>query len=469
MDQIQDTSDFNPLAGAMLAVMVGLIWVLPRRHAVCPLLIMICLVPLGQEVVLFGLHFHFFRIVLLAGAVRVFIKGEMARMVLNRTDKIFVWWAVLSVLLGTMAKPSIELLINRLGDAYNALGCYFFVRCLLVDFEDVVTNVRALAWLSLPVAALMLVEKTTAHNLLAVLGGVPEVTIVREGHLRCQGAFRNYIVAGCFGAAQIPLFVALWFYGPRDRALAVAGAAAGLAIAVTAASSGALMAVLAASAGLACWRWRSHLRTLRWGTVITILGLTLVMKAPVWYLFARLSNVTGGGGWHRAWLIDQTIAHFDEWWLFGTTYTAHWGPGGEVIAADPNMMDITNHFVMEGVKGGLLKLVLFVVIIFRCFGSVGRRLHAGGAESRAQFLVWALGVSLFVHCVSFLSITYFDQSIAVWYWLLAVISSIDSVPDARHAPARLADQANEGHGPPAFGLGVVGRDLPRASLKSFAA
>jgi hypothetical protein len=458
VDQIQDTSNFNPLAFALLVVMVGLIWALPRRYAVCPLLIIVCLIPMGQELVLSGLHFHFFRVLLLVGAVRVFVKGEMSRLVLTRTDKIFMWWAILTVLLGTMAKPSTELFINRLGDAYNALGCYFFVRCVLVDFEDIVTSVRVLAWLSLPVAMLMVVEKTTAHNLLSVLGGVPEITFIREGHLRCQGAFRHPILAGCFGAAQIPLFVGLWFYRQEDRWLAVAGIASAAVIAVTASSSGALMAVMAAMVGLGLWRWRAYMRVLRWGIILVILGLALVMQAPVWYLFAKLSNIVGGTGWHRAWLLDQTIAHFNEWWLFGTTYTAHWGPAGEVIAADPNMMDITNHYVMEGVKGGLLKLVLFIVIIVRCFGSVGRRLHAEEAESPGRFLVWALGVSLFVHCLSFLSITYFDQSIVVWYWLLAVISGMDPAPDARNAPARLAEQGSESHGSPPSGLETMARD-----------
>jgi hypothetical protein len=103
--------------------------------------------------------------------------------------------------------------------------------------------------------------------------------------------------------------------------------------------------------------------------------LALMMNAPVWYLSAKLSEAMGGSGWHRAYLIDQWVAHFGEWWLFGTTYTAHWGPAGETIPGDPNMMDITNHFVMEAVKGGLLKLLLFVAMLVGCFKVIGRRLH----------------------------------------------------------------------------------------------
>jgi hypothetical protein len=419
--QVQDVSNFNPLALGMLAVLAYLILSLPRRFAVCPLLIMTCLMPLGQELVLFGLHLYLFRVLLFLGVVRVIVKGEVRRLVLTRTDKLFGWWIAVSVVLGSLSNPSFDLLKNRLGDAYNAGGCYFFLRCVMVDFEDAVTSVRALAWLSLPVAAVMLVEKVTGHNLLFVFGGVPEITALREGHVRCQGAFRHPILAGTFGATQFPLFMALGYCKPGYRGLAVAAMISSIIIVITASSSGALMAFVAAVGGMAFWKWRNHLRLVRRATVLVILGLALVMNAPVWYLFARLSDLTGGTGWHRAFLIDQAVSHFNEWWLFGTTYTAHWGPGGEVTAGDPNMMDITNHYVVQGVSGGLLKLLLFAAIIIASFKTIGRRLDAETGGSAARLLFWAMGVSLLAHCLSFMSATYFDQIVVVWYWLLAAI------------------------------------------------
>jgi hypothetical protein len=294
----------------------------------------------------------------------------------------------------------------------------------MVNFEDVVIGIRALAWLSLPVAAVMLVEKLTGHNLLFVFGGVPEITALREGHLRCQGAFRHPILAGTFGATQFPLFMALGYCKLGNRGLAVAAMVSSIIIVITASSSGALMALVAAVGGMAFWKWRNHLRLVRRGTVLVILALALVMNAPVWYLFARLSAMTGGTGWHRAFVIDQAVSHFNEWWLFGTTYTAHWGPGGEVTTGDPNMMDITNHYVVQGVSGGLLKLLLFVAIIIASFKTIGRELDAKTGESAACLLFWAMGVSLLAHCLSFMSTTYFDQIVVVWYWLLAAICCI---------------------------------------------
>lgn len=39
-------------------------------------------------------------------------------------------------------------------------------------------------------------------------------------------------------------------------------------------------------------------------------------------------------------------------------------------------------------------------------------------------MIWSLGVSLFIHAVSFLSVSYFDQMIVFWYLLLAMISAV---------------------------------------------
>jgi hypothetical protein len=422
--QIQDASNVTLLAGVPLIIMAYLIWALPRRYAVCPLLIMACLMPLGQQLVLFGLHFPLFRLLLMVGILRVLARGETTNLKWTPADKLFVWWVLATVVFGSLSKPSVELFVNRAGDAYNAACCYFFVRCVIVDLEDIVISLQTLAYASIPLAMMMLVEKTTSHNLLSVFGGVPEITIVREGHLRCQGAFRHPILAGTFGATEFPLFIALWAYRPKRRLLAAAGAIAALIIAITASSSGAIMALGAAFGGLILWKQRKYLRTLRWAVLVVICVLAMAMQAPVWYLIAKASDLFGGGGWHRAYVIDQAISHFSEWCFFGTTYTAHWGPAGETIAADPNMMDITNHYVMEGVKGGVVKLGLFLAIIVACFKRLGRGLRFEPPRSKERFLIWALGVSLFAHCISFVSITYFDQLILFWFWLWAIISSL---------------------------------------------
>ena len=240
---------------------------------------------------------------------------------------------------------------------------------------------------------------------------------MRDGVLRCQGPFAHPILAGSFGAAMLPFFVSLWWLRGASRLLAIVGVISSVIITITAGSSGPVFASLAAVVGLVMWLFRKHMRTIRWGLVLMLVALALVMKAPVWYLIARVNLFSGSTGYHRAYLIDQAVAHLPEWWLVGTKSTAHWGL---------YLADVTYQYVRVGVDGGLITLILFITIIAMCFRSVGRTIRAMGMENNSrqfQFCVWAMGAALLAHLVTFISVTYFDQNFVVWYLLLALISS----------------------------------------------
>jgi len=154
-----------------------------------------------------------------------------------------------------------------------------------------------------------------------------------------------------------------------------------------------------------------------------LLLMHMLMQAPVWFIIARISDILGGSGWHRSEIIDQAINHFDEWWLLGTKSTAHWM--ATTLAVSPDSADITNNFVGVGVSGGLITLSIYILVIVYCFKSVGEQLkYTKDAEISTRFLLWSLGVALFAHIVSFMSVGYFDQIVVFWYLLLASISTI---------------------------------------------
>jgi hypothetical protein len=443
MEQLAQSDSNVTLSGAIfLALMAILTCCLPRRQAVLPLLVTICYMPLGQRVVVGGLHFMFFRILLLVAWCRVLARRETENLRFTILDKLFLWWAIVTLVLGTLANPTLETLINRGGTVYNAVGAYFLIRFWVRNTDDVATMVCFLGVMILPLALSMIVEKFTRHNVFSVFGGVPEITEEREGRLRCQGAFRHPILAGTYAATLFPLFVGLWSMGGRKKWRAITGACSTVVVTMAAVSSGALLALIAAVIGLAAWRAREHMRQMRWGIVFVVIALSLVMKAPVWYLIARVSEIAGGSGWHRSYLIDQAVKHFDEWWLVGSTYTAHWAPAGQVLAVDPNNMDITNHYIAEGLGGGVLKLGLFLAMIVVGFKTVGRWIHRQELPPLcSRIFLWSIGVCLFAHCVSFISISYFDQLVSMWYWLLAIISMLAAELQVREQPAAVAEAA----------------------------
>jgi hypothetical protein len=157
------------------------------------------------------------------------------------------------------------------------------------------------------------------------------------------------------------------------------------------------------------------MRLIRWGLAIGVVALHLAMKAPVWFLIARMSVFDASTGFFRARLIDATIRNFSDWWFLGIKSTDQWGPG---------LFDITNEYIAQGVHGGLLTMVLFVLIISRAFGAVGRTVRGYKNSPRSVKIgAWAMGCALLAHCATYFSVSYFDQNIVTWFLLLAVISN----------------------------------------------
>ena len=87
------------------------------------------------------------------------------------------------------------------------------------------------------------VEKSTGRNPFSFLGGVNPITAMREGRLRCQGAFAHPIIAGTFWAMTLPWLILFWFEG-RSRLLLSAGLVCSLFIIYASSSSTPVMCVL---------------------------------------------------------------------------------------------------------------------------------------------------------------------------------------------------------------------------------
>ncbi len=418
----------------VLVLLAGvLIFMLPRRLVPIPILTASLFVTEVQRVVIAGLDFNVMRIMAILAWMRVVLRGETRRFTLTPLDKALIVWTVSDTLFYTLLMGTSQAFVNRLGHALNGLGLYLVLRFLIRSFDDVRRMVKILVALSIPVMAAMVIEHIWGRNIFSVFGGVPEYTVVRAGRLRAQAAFMHPILAGTFGASLIPLCVLLWYRG-GSRPIASAGLLAGTVIAFASASSGPVLGYLSAFAALAAWPLRRRMRLVRWTIGLTLLGLHLVMKAPVWALINRVAVVGGSTAYHRYKLIDEFIRHFSDWWLCGSTKAGTWGWG---------LQDITNHYVLQGLNGGLLTLICFIAVVVAGFRCVGRSLRLCRGMYPEERMAWCLGCALFVHAVSFFGVSYFDQIILVWYLLLALIATFYLEAQKRAAEAQAAAAEEE--------------------------
>ena len=410
----------NSIALSFTGLASFLLLVLPRRWAPLPFLMAACYITQGQVVMIGPFHFTVIRILVAIGIVRIVLRGERPVGGLNGLDWLMILWAVWALSSALFHRDPQATLINRLGHSWDALGIYFLMRCAWRNLDEVKGAIVVIAILLAPVALEMINEQIAHRNIFSVFGGVSEVPAMREGHFRAQGPFRHSILAGTVGAISVPLMIGIWRTNPHAAKL---GLAACLVMVVTSVSSGPLMSLFAAILGIVLWKWRQYTKEMRIGAVVGYFLLDLIMKAPAYYIIARIDLVGGSTGWHRARLIESAIEHISEWWLVGTDYTRHWMPTG--VSWSPEHTDITNHYLRMGVLGGVPLMLLFISCVWWGFRYVGEILKNNETVSNHNlFLVWALGASLFAHAVTCISVSFFDQSSMFLYLNLAMISSL---------------------------------------------
>ena len=408
----------NPLGACLILLLSLIVYAAPRRIAILGVFASVCYITQGLTVNVGGFNLYSQRIILLAGFIRILRSGELGRLKLNKIDWAFLGWAIFTAFAVEIRTGVWK---EDVGITYNVLLSYFVFRCLITSLDDIQELLPKLAILIIPLALCMIYESLTGTNVFDWMGGHGAIWL-RDERYRCIGAFRGPHTAGIFGATLMPLFVWLLFkHGQRP--VAVAGLIAATVITYTSNSSGPLMAYLSGLIGLVFWPLRRNTRQVRWGIVFALIVLALVMKAPIWYLLSKISDITGGDGWYRSHLMEECYNHFSDWWIMGTDNTTDWGatqmPWGGA--------DLCNLFVSCSVNAGLGGLILIILVLVRCFSYLGLALKkARDSLSQSEGLLWCCACVLFAHLCTLFSVTYWDQLFVTWWGFLAMVSSVTS-------------------------------------------
>ncbi len=385
-------------------------FVVPRRYLLLPYVIGACFAPADQTLMVGELNFQVLRILALVGMLRLALRGEIVALRWNRFDKLIVAWFVIGSMVYVAQWLSLSAIINRCGRFVEWLCLYWVFRQTVRSWEDLRFAYIALAFCALAMLPFVILEWIQGVNPFAVLGRVG--TDIREQNYRCQATFPHSIMMGLFWAALVPLFVGFAKQQARRRWVLWGAVLASTVMIWATASSTPILTLAAVAALLLAYPLRRYTGTAAWGVLALGVALQCVMKAPVWHLIARVGVVSGSTGWHRFHLIDEAIRHFSSWMLLGTRDTGAWGWGLE---------DVTNQYILEGVRGGFVTLVLFCVILFVGARAVVR-LSLRSRDRSESYLAWGVFVTIIAHCLSFLGVAYFGQIDMIWYLLLAAVA-----------------------------------------------
>ena len=420
------------LALPILLSLGAAIAVRPPRQALLAILVGCLFLPPGAGFDIGGLNLFPARLLAYIAFFRVLTRREFTWSDAIRPDKYLLALYVLITVI-PLIRGGEEGALGIIARSGDGLFIYFALRGLMRSADDLRWLLGALAWLLIPYILFLFMEGVFRLNPFQYLGGEGKLW-ERGGRLRCFGSFRHPSLMGSFGACFLPLFAALYF-DPAWRTRALLGGTLCVAM-VGFSNSGGPISVLAMSLLAWCfWPLRARMRMIRRGLVAVGLLLALLMEAPVWYLLARVSSVTGGTGWHRSYLMDVAFRHFGDWWLAGLPLreTSDWMP---YVLASTGGADITNQFISFALKGGIWSMLLFVGVIVSTFSLLGRALSAVResevGDETDERLLWGLGAALTAHVSNWLGLAYFDQFQVFWLIQLSAMIAVTQEVLAAH-------------------------------------
>lgn len=382
---------------------------IPRKYFLVPYVLAACFLPADQRIVITDLDFTPLRILVVAGFLRIFLIERNYAIKWNNFDKLVVAWAICGAIIYCIQWLDTRAFIYKSGILFDIFGLYWLFRKTINSWASLRLILKIFAICSLLLAVLVGWEWATGQNPFTAMGRVQ--TVVRQGHYRCQASFPHSIMLGLFWSTLVPLFAGLAMT-EKKKVLYWIAVVASIFIVVATASSTPIIVLSIVLIGLCGYKWRQYTGCIAWGFLASLIALHIVMKPPIWHLIGRVSIISGSASWHRYNLIDKAIKNFGEWVLLGSRSTGHWGW---------ELQDVTNQFVLEGVRGGLITLVIFLVMLYHAFKIIlNNSLRANRDDQR--ILTWCFFAAMLGHCVGFWGVSYFGQITMLWYMNLAIVS-----------------------------------------------
>jgi O-antigen ligase len=393
---------------------------------------------------LFGLNLYPLRFLEVAGCARVLVRKELRWSTLNKLDWVTLILYNYSALVWIIRAPDGG--AQQFASAIDPTLAFLSLRGLIGTVEDFRWVLRGFVFVLVPYTGLVIIERQNGTSPFVMVGGEVEL-LFRDGVARSQGSFRHAILLGSVAASLLSIYVGEWLAEPK-RLTALLGCLLCVSLVILTNSGGPVTSTGAVVLGWSLWWVRARMALVRRTVVIMFVALILLMKAPIFYLPYKISGIVGGGGYHRAVLMEKAWDHLSQWWFAGMaiTDTADWLP---YFAEFVGGADVTNQYLAFGLRAGLPAVLLFIALLgiaFRQIGATCKQIRRTSPQSSHEFIFWGLGVALFSHAVSWWGVAYFDQSSLVWLMHIAAAAALVGkavpvkIPQNLAAP-RLANSA----------------------------
>ena len=322
--------------------------------------------------------------------------------------------------------PVSSIVENRGGFLMDTWFAYLVVRLIVTDHERLKTVIKCIGVVLVPLAILGVMESVTGWQPFAPLWryspwyreGAAFTSDARFGFNRAIGPFSHAILFGGGFAMFLPLVYYLRHEDKGWRSFAYVLSGAAILGALSSMSSGPWVMTIVAIFCLVMERHKQWVKPVIVFVVFSCIFVEIASNRSFYHVITSRLNPLSGAGWHRSELIDVAIKHFDEWWLTGYgDRDPGWGHYFGMVHTD-----VTNQFILAGVRHGILGIIALCAVVIAAFRAV-LRTYKRAKDRHLRSLCWSLGASLTSVVVTWMSVSFFGQINSLFYCVLGIIGS----------------------------------------------
>jgi hypothetical protein len=392
-----------------------------REHMVVPLIIAMCYLPADIPLKVGVYHIYALRAVALMGLLRVMVAGDLSRIESNKIDKLFFSYNIIGSIIYILASfNTVQAIIFKCGVFVDSIVLYLVLRTSIESKSTINLIVKTFAGCVLMMLPFVVFEYFTSNNLFSIFGR--SGLSVRDGEIRAAATFSHPILFGSFAAVIAPLLWAKYRIGKEKRYLAAFFCC--MFFIYASSSSGPIVVFAGVIFLLSFFVWRNHSKILARCILAVVIFIHFARESPFWHFFyARVSIKGSSTGWHRYLLAEAAVEEFPNWWLLGygdigpQWHDKYWP------YTHATFTDVTNHYLLEGVRGGFITMCLFIVLCYTVIRTLGTAAVIE-TDLESQWLLWGFTVMMIAHCITFLSVSYFGQITMLLYLTIAVGSFV---------------------------------------------
>ncbi len=349
----------------------------------------------------------------------------------TKLDKAVALSMLVYVGMTLLLQPTWASIENRSGFIMDTWFAYLIARFIITDKEKLRSLIKNVSIILIPLAILGLIETITSWQPFVPLRRFrpwdpEEMTTVgtRWGFTRATGPFGHPILFGGVFAMFMPLIYTLRYEKNIWKTFAYALSAMTIAGALSSISSGPWVMIIVVLFCLVMEKYKVWVKSVLNFLIFSIVFIQIFSNRPFYHVIFSYAGKLGGAGYHRIFLIDSAIRDFGKWWLAGYGgQDPGWG-----FSLGMSWTDVTNEYILAGVKYGLAGVIVLVLVLIISFSSL-KSAYKKENDPYMKSIYWSLGSLLVAVSTVWMSVSFFGQLSTIFYCCLGIIGSVVLFPE----------------------------------------